>query len=234
LIECSHDYWRSKGQFSPNIVIRLASGGYIQGGLYHSQNLEGSFVTIPGIRIVQPAFADDAAGLLRNAIRSKGVTMFLEPKYLYNFRGASSQKTDNEYIVPFGKAKIRRSGTGVTVVSYGNAVHLSLKAAEELANEGISTEVIDLRSIAPWDKESVLKSVKKTSKLVIAHEDKVTGGFGGEILSVISEEAFSYLDAPVVRVGSKNVPVGFAKSYENEILLNAEDIKNAVRKVSTF
>ena len=234
LIELSHDYWRTKGQFSPNIVIRLASGGYIQGGLYHSQNLEGTFATIPGIRIVQPAFADDAVGMLRNAIRSRGTTLFLEPKFLYNYRQASTTKPDSEHIVPFGKARIRLEGSDITVVSYGTAVHLSLKAAEDLAKEGISAEVIDLRSIAPWDKVTVLASVRKTNRVVIAHEDKVVGGFGGEVLSVIAEEAFDYLDAPAIRVGSKFVPVGFAKSYENETLPNAEDIKTAIRKTMSY
>ncbi|MDT3739735.1 MAG: thiamine pyrophosphate-dependent enzyme [Candidatus Kapabacteria bacterium] len=234
LIECSHDYWRTKGQFSPNVVIRLASGGYIQGGLYHSQNLEAVFATIPGIRIVIPAFADDAAGLLRNSIRSRGTTLFLEPKYLYNFKYASGPKTPENYIIPFGKARVRRPGKDITVVSYGTAVHLSMMAAEELAREGISVEVIDLRSIAPWDKQTVFESVKKTNRVVIAHEDRITGGFGGEVASTITEELFRELDAPVLRVGSKNVHVGFAKSYESEILLNKGDVVETIRQVLKF
>ncbi len=234
LIECSHDYWRTKGQFSPNVVIRLASGGYIQGGLYHSQNLEATFTTIPGIRVVNPAFAEDAAGLMRNAIRSKGTTLFLEPKFLYNFKYASGPKTPENYIIPFGKAKIRKTGSDVTIVAYGTAVHLSLFAAEDLAKEGVNVEVIDLRSLAPWDKETVLESVRKTNRVVVAHEDRVTGGFGGEISSTIMTEAFSYLDAPVLRVGSKDVHVGFAKSYESEILLTKKDIFETVKKVLSF
>jgi 2-oxoisovalerate dehydrogenase E1 component len=234
LIECSHDYWRTKGQFSPNVVIRVASGGYIQGGLYHSQNLEATLTTIPGIRVVVPSFADDAAGLLRNAIRSRGTTLYLEPKYLYNFKFASGPRTPENYIVPFGKARIRRKGTDVTVVSYGTAVHLSLFAAEKLAKEGISVEVIDLRSLAPWDKETVLESVRKTNRVVIAHEDRTTGGFGGEVSSTITSEAFKYLDAPVLRIGSKDVHVGFAKSYESEILLNKNDILETIRKVLSY
>lgn len=234
LIECSHDYWRTKGQFSPNVVIRLASGGYIQGGLYHSQNLEAVFSTIPGIRIVIPSFADDAAGLLRNAIRSRGTTLFLEPKYLYNFKYASGPRTPENYIIPFGKARIRRQGKDITVVSYGTAVHLSMMAAEELAKDGISVEVIDLRSIAPWDKQTVFDSVRKTNRVVIAHEDRITGGFGGEVSSTITEELFRQLDAPVLRVGSKNVHVGFAKSYESEILLNKGDVVETIRQVLRF
>lgn len=234
LLECSHDYWRTKGQFSPNIVIRLASGGYIQGGIYHSQNLEATFTTIPGLRVVNPAFADDAAGLLRNAIRSEGVTLFLEPKFLYNFKGASTPTPDDKFIVPFGKAKVRRLGKDVTVISYGTAVHLSLAAATELDKEGISVEVIDLRSLSPWDKTTVINSVKKTGKVLIAHEDRVNGGFGGEVSATIADEAFNYLDAPVLRTGSKDCPVGFAKSYETEILLNVKDIKEKILRLYSY
>lgn len=234
LIECSHDYWRTRGQFSPNVVIRLASGGYIQGGLYHSQNLEAVFATQPGIRIVNPSFADDAVGLLRNAIRSEGTTIFLEPKFLYNFKNAYAPTPDENFIVPFGSAKIRKPGKDLTIVTYGNATHISLLAAEELEKESISAEVIDLRSIAPWDKATVFESVKKTSRLLVAHEDRVFGGFGGEISSAVTEELFRYLDAPVLRVGSKNTPVGFAKSYETAILLNKDDVKEAAKKLIKF
>jgi 2-oxoisovalerate dehydrogenase E1 component len=234
LVESSHDYWRTNGQFSPNFVIRLASGGYIQGGLYHSQNLEGTFITLPGIRIVQPAFADDAAGLLRNAIRSKGITLFLEPKYLYNFKQASTSLPPDDYIIPFGKARIRRTGKDITIITYGTAVHLSLFAADELAKEGIDVEVIDLRSLAPWDKETVFESVKKTNKVIVAHEDKIIGGVGGEIVSEIQKNCFKFLDTPIIRVGSKFSPVGFAKNYEKIILPNQNDIKQAVLEVVKF
>ena len=233
-IECSHEYWRTKGQYTPNLVIRLASGGYIQGGLYHSQNLEGTFTTIPGIRVVNPAFADDALGLMRNAIRSKGVTAFLEPKFLYNYKLAATPTPSGEFIVPFGKAKLRRTGTDVSIISYGTGVHLSLNAAKELEKEGISVEILDLRSLIPWDKEAVIEAVKKTNRVVIVHEDKVTGGFGGEISAYINSEAFKYLDAPILRVGSEDCPVGFAKEYENAILPNVESVKESVRKVYRY
>ncbi len=160
--------------------------------------------------------------------------MFLEPKYLYNFKYATGPKTPENYIIPFGKARVRRQGKDVTVVSYGTAVHLSMMAAEELAKEGISVEVIDLRSLAPWDKQTVFESVKKTNRVVIAHEDRITGGFGGEVASTITEELFRELDAPVLRVGSKNVHVGFAKSYESEILLNKGDVVETIRQVLKF
>lgn len=234
LVECSHEYWRTKGQFVPNIVIRLASGDYIQGGLYHSQSIEGALVTLPGIRIVYPAFADDAVGLLRNAMRSRGVTVFLEPKFLYNYRPAAASKPPDDFIIPFGKAKVRRQGTDVTVVAYGTAVHWALQAAEEVAREGISTEVIDLRSLAPWDKRTVLESVRKTNRVIVAHEDKRTGGFGGEVAAVIAEEGFQYLDAPVVRLGSKDCPIGFAKPLEQAIMLQPGEIAEAIRRLVRY
>jgi len=215
-------------------VIRLASGGYIQGGLYHSQNLEATFTTLPGLRIVQPAFADDAAGLLRNAIRSAGITLFLEPKYLYNNHDAYTTLPDNEYMIPFGKARIRRVGKDVTIVTYGTSVHLSLKAANEVSKDGIEVEVIDLRSIAPWDKGTVIESIKKTNHVIVAHEDKLVSGFGGEIVAEIAKDAFNYLDAPIVRVGAKFSPVGFAKNYETAILPNVEDIKQAILQTYNF
>lgn len=234
LIECSHDYWRTRGQFSANMVIRLASGGYIQGGLYHSQNLEGTFTTLPGIRVVMPAFADDAVGLMRNAIRSQGVTMYLEPKFLYNYRPTSASMPGDDYIIPFGKARERRAGRDLTIVSWGTAVHWSLQAAERVSADGIDVQVIDLRSLAPWDKERVLESVKTTGRCVVVHEDKKTGGFGGEVASTVGEELFRYLDAPVARVASKDTPVGFAKSLEQAILLSVDDVVDAVRRTASF
>lgn len=234
LLECSHDYWRTRGQFSPNMVVRLASGGYIQGGLYHSQNLEGTFTTIPGIRVVMPAFADDAVGLMRNAMRSEGLTMYLEPKFLYNYRPTSTSMPSDDYIIPFGKARVRRPGSDLTIVSWGTAVHWSLQAAQRMEAQGVNVEVIDLRSLAPWDKEMVLESVKRTGRCVVAHEDKRTGGFGGEVASTVTEEVFRWLDAPVVRVGSKDTPVGFAKSLESAILLSVDDIVDAVTRTMNF
>lgn len=234
LIECSHDYWRSRGQFSPNVTIRLASGGYIQGGLYHSQNLEAVFTTLPGIRVVCPAFADDAVGLMRNSIRSRGVTMFLEPKFLYNYKNAGTSVPPQNFIIPFGKAKVRREGENLTIVSYGTAVHWSLEAANALEKEGISIEVVDLRSLIPWDKEAVGNSVKKTNRVLIAHEDRLTVGFGAEVSAFISSELFEYLDAPVKRVGSKDVPVGFAKNYEKATLLSVEEIIQEARIIASY
>jgi 2-oxoisovalerate dehydrogenase E1 component len=232
-VESSHEYWRSNGQFVPNMTIRLASGGYIGGGLYHSQNIEGALATMPGVRIVYPTFADDAAGLLRTAIRSKGITVFMEPKALYNAPQAATPIPD-DFEVPFGKARIRREGSDITLVTYGNTLIYSLQAAEKLEEEGIDVEVIDLRSIVPLDKETILNSVKKTNKVMVVHEDKVFAGFGSEVTSMIMEEAFEHLDAPVKRVGSPYTPVGFNRILEKAILPDTDKIVATAKELIAY
>lgn len=234
LIETSHDYWRSNGAFAPNVTIRLASGGYIGGGLYHSQTIEGALVTLPGLRIVYPSFADDAAGLIRTAMRSKGPTLFLEPKALYNDPIAETIVPD-DFEVPFGKARVRREGKHLSIITYGNTTHMAIQVADRISKErGVEIEVVDIRSLIPLDKEAILASVKKTSRVVVVHEDKVFGGFGGEIAGIISDEAFNYLDAPVKRVGSTFTPVGFNRILEKAILPNEERIYNAVIETLDF
>jgi 2-oxoisovalerate dehydrogenase E1 component len=233
LIELSHDYWRSNGQFCPNVTVRLASGGYIGGGLYHSQNLEGWLTSLPGIRVVVPAFADDAAGLLRTCLRSRGVTLYLEPKFLYNSALAKTP-VPADFAVPFGKARVRRPGKDLTILAYGTPVHFALEASEKLAQEGIHVEVVDLRSLSPLDTESIFASVKKTHRALIAHEDKVFSGFGGEVAAQISQDCFPWLDAPVARVGSEFTPVGFNRILERAILPNTEKVLAAARKVLAF
>lgn len=233
-VDSTHDYWRSNGAFTPNVTIRLASGGYIGGGLYHSQTIEGCLATFPGVRIVYPSYADDAAGLLRTSIRSRGMTVFLEPKALYNDPVAEAIVPD-DFEVPFGKARIRREGDALTIVTYGNTTQLCVQVAEQIANEtGKNIEVIDIRSIIPLDKETILKSVKKTNRALIVHEDKVFAGFGGELASIIADEAFNYLDAPVKRIGSTFTPVGFNRILEKAILPNAEKILVGVREMLAF
>lgn len=225
VVDTSHDYYRSNGQFVPNIVARLASGGYINGGLYHSQNLEAIFSNLPGLRIVTPAFADDAVGLLRHAMRSRGITFFLEPKYLYNQMFAKAPNPGADYEIPFGKARVRLEGRDLTIVTYGTTVHWCLRAAGQLKDEhGIEAEVIDLRSLVPLDMDTVVESVRKTSKALVVHEDKVFSGFGGEIASQISEKCFDCLDGPVLRVGSEYSPVPFSKILEREVLPQVEDV----------
>ncbi|WP_306589931.1 thiamine pyrophosphate-dependent enzyme [Geothrix sp. 21YS21S-4] len=233
IVECSHDYWRTNGQFSPNITLRLASGGYIGGGLYHSQNVEGWLTTLPGIRVVVPAFADDAAGLLRTALRSRGMTLYLEPKFLYNAKMAHAV-VPPDFAVPFGKARVRREGTDLTILAYGTPVHFALEAAAKLEKDGHSAEVIDLRSLSPLDTDAIVASVKKTHRVLIAHEDKVFGGFGGELAAICASECFPWLDAPVERVGSEFTPVGFNRILERATLPNADKVLAAARKVLAF
>ena len=234
-IELSHAYWRTRGQYAPNIVIRIASGGYIGGGLYHSQNLEGTFTTIPGVRVVQPCFADDAQGLLRSAFRTRGITVYLEPKFLYYHPASKAYPLAENELIPFGKARLRREGSDLSIITYGTTTHFSIQAANELAQEqGIQCDVLDLRSLYPLDLDAVLHSAQKTGKVLIVHEDKVTGGFGGELSSLITEHAFQSLDAPIMRVGSTFTPVGFAKVLEDAILPNPAKIKAAAEKLARW
>jgi 2-oxoisovalerate dehydrogenase E1 component len=233
IVETSHEYWRTKGQFAPNITLRLASGGYIGGGLYHSQNVEGWLTTLPGLRVVVPAFADDAAGLLRTALRSRGMTCYLEPKFLYNSK-LSHAVVPEGFAVPFGKARIRREGSDLTILAFGTPVHFALEAAEKLAAEGKSVEVVDLRSLSPLDEETILASVKKTHRVLIAHEDKVFGGFGGELAALVASKAIAWLDEPVERVGSEFTPVGFNRILERATLPNADKVLAAAKKVLAF
>jgi 2-oxoisovalerate dehydrogenase E1 component len=195
--------------------------------------VEGWLTTLPGIRVVVPAFADDAAGLLRTALRSRGTTLYLEPKFLYNSKLAQAF-VPPDFAVPFGKARIRREGTDLTILAYGTPVHFALEAAAKLEKEGKSVEVIDLRSLSPLDTEAIVKSIKKTHRLLIAHEDKVFGGFGGELAALAASECFVWLDAPVERVGSEFTPVGFSRILERAILPNTDKVLAAARKVLAF
>lgn len=228
IVEMGHDYWRSFGQFSPNVVLRLASGGYINGGLYHSQNVEAIMSHLPGIRVVYPSFADDASGLLRTAIRSEGPTFFLEPKYLYNRLEAQSYVTDSNFAIPFGKGRIRKHGDDMSIISYGNTLHICLEVAHDLAKEGHSIEVFDIRSIKPLDEEGICHTAQKTGKVLIVHEDHGFNGIGGHIASLIMEHCFTDLDAPIKRVCAKDIPIGFAKVLEQAILPQKADINHAV------
>ena len=233
-VECTHEYWRSNGKFVPNITLRLASGGYIGGGLYHSQNIEGALTTLPGARIVCPSFADDAAGLLRTSMRSRGFTLFIEPKALYNSVEASAIVPE-DFEVPFGKARIRREGSDLSIITYGNTTHFCLNVAERLAKEsGWEVEVIDLRSLIPLDKETIFESVKKTSKALVVHEDKVFSGFGAEVAATLGTEMFRHLDAPIRRVGSTFTPVGFHPVLERAILPDEEKIYATAKELLEY
>ena len=251
-LECSHEYYRTKGQFTPNVLIRLASGGFIGGGLYHSQTIEGCLANIPGVRIVYPTFADDAYGLARTAMKSRGPTIFMEPKALYNDPRTRSQIPE-DFHVPFGKARVRREGTDVVVFTYGNALMMALKAAEELGGESgevgsssptsnlqsptsrpISVAVVDLRSLVPLDTDTILEWVKKTGRVVVAHEGPEFGGFGGEVAAWIAKHAFEHLDAPVERVGAKYAPIPFSTALEPAILPQPADVAKAIQAASSF
>jgi 2-oxoisovalerate dehydrogenase E1 component len=232
-IECTHDYWRSNGKFVPNVTVRLASGGYIGGGLYHSQTIEGALSSFPGVRIVYPSFADDAAGLLRTSMRSKGFTLFLEPKALYNSVNAATEVPD-DFEVPFGKARTRREGKDISMITYGNTTHQCLETAKILEQEGFDAEVVDIRSLIPLDKEAIIASVKKTGKVLIVHEDKIFSGFGAELAAIIANEAFEYLDAPIKRVGSTFTPVGFNRILEAAILPNTNKILAVARELLNY
>jgi 2-oxoisovalerate dehydrogenase E1 component len=234
IVEMGHEYWRTKGQYTPNVVLRLASGGYITGGLYHSQNIEAIMSHIPGFRVVYPCFADDAAGLLRSAMRSEGPTFFLEPKYLYNRNEAKGPKLSSEHAVPFGKGRIRRQGSDLSVITYGNTTHMALMAAENLSKQGIEAEVFDLRSIKPLDVEGICASVRRTGKVLVVHEDHIFNGIAGEVIAVIMENCFMDLDAPVKRLGALNIPVGFAKVLETAILPQPADIEKAMSELAAF
>lgn len=235
IVECSHDYYRTNGQFAPNIVMRLASGGYIGGGLYHSQSLDATFATMPGLRIVMPAFADDAVGLMRMAMRSRGVTIYIENKFLYNQFFTKAPRPSASHVVPFGKARVRHEGSDLSIVAWGTPVHFAHRVAHKLADQHkISAEVLDLRSINPLNVDAILQTVKKTGRLLVVHEHPMFGGFGGEVASLVAEHAFQYLDAPVMRVGSKHSPVPFARVLEKMILVQEEDILNAALKLAAF
>jgi 2-oxoisovalerate dehydrogenase E1 component beta subunit len=225
--------YRSNGDFGCPLVVRAPFGGGIRGALYHSQSVESLFAHVPGLKIVIPATPYDAKGLLKSAIRDPDPVMFFEHKRTY--RLMRQEVPDEDYTVPLGQARVAREGNDLTVIAYGLMLHFALEAAETLAREGIDVEVIDLRTIVPLDKETILDSVKKTSKVLIVHEDTRTGGFGGELASIVAEEAFEYLDAPVRRLTGPDVPaMPFAKPLEDAFLPNPARIAAALRDLAAY
>ncbi len=233
--QLSSYYYRSNGEWNCPVVIRMPTGGYIQGGPYHSQNIEGFLSHCPGLMIAYPSNAADAKGLLKWAIRSPNPVIFLEHKALYRQQRFSARpEPDADYILPFGKAAIVRPGTDITLVTWGMMVLYAVDAAEKLAAENISIEVLDLRTISPLDKEAILISVQKTGKVLILHEAAKTSGFGAEIAALIAEKAFEYLDAPLVRMGAEDTPVPYSKILENRVLPQPSRIEAELKKLAQY
>jgi 2-oxoisovalerate dehydrogenase E1 component beta subunit len=230
--EAARMRYRSNGAFSCPMVIRAPSGGGIHGALYHSQNVEALFAHVPGLKVVAPSTPYDAAGLLKAAIRDDDPVLFFEHKKTY--RLIKGEVPEQDYVLPIGKANVVREGKDLSILTYGLAVHQCLEAAEALAQE-VSVEVVDLRTLAPLDKEAILASVSKTGKALIVHEDNLTGGIGGEVAAIIAEEAFDYLDGPVLRLAMPDVPaVPYSPPLEEYCLLNPDKIVAAIRKLAGY
>ncbi len=227
--------WRSDGSWSCPLVIRVASQGYTGGigSIWHSQSNEAFYAQIPGIRVALPSTPSDAVGLLRTAIRCDDPVIFLEPKVLYRLKQIAQPYPGKDYTIPFGKARVVREGKDLTCVTWGIPVHMISKTSGELANEGTSVELIDLRTIAPWDKERVAESVKKTGKLLIVHGAALTLGFGAEIAATIAKECFDYLDAPIERLTGKDCPIGYGR-LEFETLPQEADMKNKLLELARY
>ena len=214
------------------IVIRAPSGGGIHGGPFHSQNPEMPFVHTPGLKVIAPATPYDAKGLIKSAIRDNDPVLFFEHKGLY--RRIKEDLPEGDYTVPIGKARVAREGSHVTIVTYGAMLHASLEAAEALEREGISIEVVDLRTLAPLDVETVVASVRKTSKVMVVHEDTRTGGLAGEIAALINEHVFEYLDGPIVRVTAPDTPVPYSPPLEEAFLPNTAKITEKARWLARY
>jgi 2-oxoisovalerate dehydrogenase E1 component beta subunit len=214
------------------VVFRGPTGGGIHAGPYHSQNPEAWFAHTPGLKVVLPSTAKDAKGLLTAAIRDNNPVIYLENKFLY--RHYREEVPDGDYVVPLGVAALRCAGSDLSIISYGGTVHHSVEVARLLEREGASVEVVDLRSLAPLDKETILESVKKTSRALVVHEANITAGFGAEVAAIIAQEAFDYLDAPVMRVASLDVPVPFSPPLEMAMLPSVDKIAAAARQLLAY
>ena len=214
------------------IVVRGPSGGGVGGGPFHSLNPESFFLNTPGLKMVEPSTAYDAKGLLKAAIRDDDPVLYFEHKFLY--RRIKDDVPDGDYVVPIGKAAVRREGTDLSIVTFGAMVYTALDAAKALAAEGIETEVVDLRSLAPLDRQAVLETVSKTSRVLLLYEARRTGGIGGELAAIIAEEAFEYLDAPILRVASLDTPVPYSPPLEGAFLPSVDRVVASAKQLVEY
>ena len=214
------------------IVVRGPCGGGVHGGPFHSQNVESYFFNVPGLKIVCPSTAYDAKGLMKAAIRDEDPVLYFEHKYLY--RRIKDELPKEDFTVPIGKAKLRREGDDISIITYGAMVYKALDAAEEVAHDGIEVEVLDLRSLLPLDEEAILETAKKTSKIIVLHEATLTGGPGGEIVARIAEKAFDFLDGPIVRIAPPDTPVPYSPPLEEAFLPQVSDVVNKVRELASY
>jgi 2-oxoisovalerate dehydrogenase E1 component beta subunit len=226
-------HYRSNGAFKVPITVRICCGGSSGSGLYHSQENAAWFTHEPGLKVVMPATAYDAKGLLLAAIRDPNPVLYFEHKKLY--RSIKGDVPDDDYIVPLGKAAIRREGRDMTILTYGSMLHLSMEAAEQMAKNGVEAEVIDLRTLNPLDKDTILTSVRKTSKCLIVHEDKRTMGIGAELAAIVGEEAFDDLDGPIMRITGPDIPaMPFSPPLEKAWQVNTDKIVAGMEKLAAY
>jgi 2-oxoisovalerate dehydrogenase E1 component beta subunit len=214
------------------ITVRLPSGGGFSGGPFHSQNPESSFAHIPGLKVVCPATPADAKGLLIEAIQDPNPVLYFEHKHLY--RRIKDEVPEERFTIPFGEARLHREGDDISLITWGAMVYTADEAAQKLGEEGVSVEIVDMRTLSPWDKETVLKSVEKTSKALVLHEDTHTGGFGAEIAATIAEDAFESLDAPVRRITAPDTPVPFAPPLEKAFIPQVEDVVAGLKELAEY
>ena len=231
--EAARTRYRSNGDWSVPMVIRTPFGGGVHGGLYHSQSIEAFYAHVPGLKVIVPSTPTDAHGLLKSAIRDPDPVLCLEHKKVY--RLLVEEVPEGDHLIPIGPARIRREGTKLSCFAWGLMTHYCLAAAETLEGEGISVEVVDLRTLAPLDRDTILQSVRKTGKAMVVHEDNLTGGFGAEVSAIISEHAFDSLDGPVIRVAAPDIPaMPFNTPQEEFFMPNPEKIASAMRTLAAY
>ena len=231
--EAARTRYRSNGDWSVPMVIRAPFGGGVHGGLYHSQSIEAFYTHVPGLKVVVPSMPADAHGLLKASIRDPDPVLFLEHKKVY--RLVTEDVPDGDHLLPIGPAAVRRAGTNVSCFAWGLMTHYCLQAAEEISADGISVEVVDLRTLVPLDREAIVASVRKTGKAMVVHEDNLTGGFGAEVAATIAQHAFDSLDGPVVRIGAPDVPaMPFNTPQEEFFMPSPEKIAKAMRELAAY